>query len=74
MLDRARQGESRALVLHGEPGVGKAALAGYAVSEAPDFAVVEYHLHKTFRKLGVKSRTQLARNILESPRAAVEGK
>ncbi|HYL51949.1 MAG TPA: AAA family ATPase [Acidimicrobiia bacterium] len=27
---------------------------------------VEYHLHKVFRKVGVKTRTQLARRLLES--------
>ncbi|MGZ5367900.1 MAG: AAA family ATPase, partial [Aeromicrobium sp.] len=40
MLESVRGGRSRALVLRGEPGVGKSALLGYAVAQAEDMQVV----------------------------------
>ena len=39
-LESVRQGMSGALVLRGEPGVGKSALLGYAVELAGDMQVV----------------------------------
>jgi ATP-dependent Clp protease ATP-binding subunit ClpA len=39
LLDAVRRGESRALVLRGEPGVGKTALLDYAVTSARGFKV-----------------------------------
>jgi DNA-binding CsgD family transcriptional regulator len=36
-------------------------------------STVEYHLHKAFRKLGVKSRTQLAKRLLESAQQYEDG-
>ena len=35
LVDAVRAGESRTLVLHGEPGIGKTALLGPAVSQPP---------------------------------------
>jgi DNA-binding CsgD family transcriptional regulator len=52
LLDAVRGGESRALVLRGEPGVGKTALLEYAIGAAPDLRVL--------RAVGVESETELA--------------
>ena len=41
LLDAARRGESRTVVLRGEPGVGKTALLDYAIGSAQDFASCE---------------------------------
>jgi DNA-binding CsgD family transcriptional regulator len=51
LLDAVRGGESRALVLRGEPGVGKTALLDYAIGAAPDLRVL--------RTVGVESETEL---------------
>jgi predicted ATPase len=61
LLEAAREGHGGVLAVYGEPGVGKTALLEYAVEAASDFR--EYHPRKVFRKLGVTSRTQLARRI-----------
>jgi DNA-binding CsgD family transcriptional regulator len=52
LLDAVRRGESRALVLRGEPGVGKTALLDYAIGSAPD--------HRIVRAVGVESEMELA--------------
>ncbi|MDT7672146.1 MAG: hypothetical protein QOD82_48 [Pseudonocardiales bacterium] len=39
LLAEFRAGRSRALVVRGEPGIGKTALLGYAAETAPDFQV-----------------------------------
>ncbi len=51
MLDAARRGESRTLVVRGEPGIGKSALLGYAVDAGTDFPLV--------RLTGVESESEL---------------
>jgi hypothetical protein len=52
LLDAVRTGESRALVVRGEPGVGKTALLEYAVERASGCRVV--------RAAGVQSEMELA--------------
>src|SRR3979490_1240387 len=52
LLTAVRAGESRALVVSGEPGVGKTALLDYAVERASGFAVA--------RAAGVQSEMELA--------------
>jgi len=52
LVEEVRSGESRALVLRGEPGVGKTALLDYAIGSAPDLRVL--------RAVGVESEMELA--------------
>jgi len=52
LIEAVGAGESRALVLRGEPGVGKTALLEYLVEQAPGFRVV--------RAAGVQSEMELA--------------
>jgi DNA-binding CsgD family transcriptional regulator len=51
LLDAARRGESRTVVLRGEAGVGKTALLDYAIGSAQDFRVL--------RSVGVESEMEL---------------
>ena len=52
LIDAVRAGQSRALVVRGEPGVGKTALLEYAVERASGFRVA--------RAVGVQSEMELA--------------
>jgi DNA-binding CsgD family transcriptional regulator len=52
LLDGARDGRSGALVLRGEPGVGKTALLGYAAERADGFRIL--------RGTGVETEAELA--------------
>jgi predicted ATPase len=52
LVEAARVGESRALVVHGEPGVGKTALLGYLGGSAPGCRIE--------RAAGVQSEMELA--------------
>jgi hypothetical protein len=52
LLDDVRAGRSRALLMHGEPGVGKTALLDHLVEQAPDYRVA--------RVAGMQAEAELA--------------
>src|SRR3954468_9769501 len=57
LLQAARAGDGRALVVHGEPGVGKTALLAYTVEAGRDFRVA--------RTVGVEGEMELALSALQ---------
>jgi ATP-dependent Clp protease ATP-binding subunit ClpA len=58
LVDDIRRGESRSLVLRGEPGIGKTALVQHLVESAADLNVL--------RAVGVESEMELALRQLAS--------
>src|SRR3984885_4497026 len=54
LVDRVRAGESRTLVVHGDPGVGKSALLDHLVGRASDAGC------RVIRVVGVQSEMELA--------------
>ena len=66
MLDSVRGGMSRALVLRGEPGVGKSALLGYAVAHAEDMQVVRMVAVESENHLGFAAVHQLLMPFLSA--------
>ena len=66
LLDAAREGMSAALVLVGEPGIGKTALLEHAASSAAGFRIL--------RARGVQSEAELAfAALLELCRPILDG-
>ena len=64
MLNDARRGLSGALVLRGEPGVGKTALLGYAAAAAADMQVIQIDAVETEMELSFAALHQFLRPCL----------
>ncbi len=76
LLDEARHGHSRALVLRGDPGIGKTALLEYAIESADGFRVLRAVGIESESKLAFSGLHQLLRPVLwaldQVPEAAAE--
>ncbi len=64
LLDLARSGESSALVLSGERGIGKSALLEYVVEQASEFRIVRVVGVESERKMAYASLHQLCEPLL----------
>lgn len=65
LLDAARQGLSRALVLSGDAGIGKSALLDYAQEAAPDFRVLRVAGYESERDLAFAAVHRLILPLLD---------
>ena len=65
LLDSARDGHGATLVVHGDPGVGKTALLGYAVEAGEGFRVVRTAGVEGEMELDYAALQQLCSPILE---------
>ena len=67
LVEAIRAGQSRALVLRGEPGVGKTALLDYVAAEARDCRIVRTAGVQSEMELAFAALQQLCAPLLESP-------
>ena len=66
LLDDARRGRSAALIVHGEPGIGKTSLLDAAASGAPDFLVLRAQPLQAESELPFAGLADLFRPILRT--------
>src|SRR3954465_8192138 len=59
LLDAVRHGRGRAVVVHGEPGIGKTALLEYTIASARDFQVLRTIGNEAERELPFAALQQL---------------
>ena len=64
LIIRARGGESAALVLHGDPGIGKTRLLEYAVERATDFRVLRARPLEAESELAFAGLSELLSSVL----------